>query len=279
MGLESSNRFSAAVARAFGKRLLPLVLCGVTGVTACGRSGESIDSRCALPAPQVVRENGAAVLLEWRLQDQDVFHQPALPNDSAFLAYRAAVRADGADLRDPVADDPEPGNAEEAALWEDEDYNHELARSGAVGSIRPITCLDALLFAHQNARVPELTTPTEFVASVLRRQTPDPAGGPRTELAVIFGAGNEMFVPKEVYGFDRASALVAEGWEYVYVLHNHTLQTNGDRIALGRPTLSVSDVHLTRNLVANRGLESARVTNGFYTFTVPAGQLPLMRSR
>jgi len=159
-------------------------------------------------------------------------------------------------------------------MWRDEDKNHELAQSGAVGKIEGITCLDALLFAYQNARVPELTHPTECLASVFRREVEG-----RSQLAVVFGAGNEMFVPKSVYGFDVVAELVEEGWQYWYGIHNHTLQKNGNRVALGRPGLSTSDVQLVRSLAANRGLMSARVTNGFYTFSVLAEEFSLMRSR
>jgi hypothetical protein len=88
-----------------------------------------------------------------------------------------------------------------------------------------------------------------------------------------------MFVPKSVYGLDHVAGLVAEGWDYWYAIHNHTLQRNGDRIALGRPTLSISDVQLTRNLAANQGLSIARVTNGFFTFSVEVEELSRMRSR
>jgi hypothetical protein len=82
-----------------------------------------------------------------------------------------------------------------------------------------------------------------------------------------------------VYGFDVATDSAAQGWEYWYVLHNHTTQRNGDRLALGAPALSTSDVQLMRNLARDAGLGSARVTNGFYTYTVPVGELDRLRSR
>ena len=240
-----------------------------------GADLDPVDQRCTWPAPpRIIREDGAAVLLEWRFRASEVYSDFVVPSDSAYLAFRAAVRADGADLRRPEADAPRPDNEAEAANWRDEDANHELAQSGEVGTIEPIGCLDALLFAFQNSRVSELTHPTEFLASVLRRRL-----GGQTHLAVVFGAGREMFVPKSVYGLDVVAELVAEGWEYWYAIHNHTLQRNGDRLALGNPTLSISDVQLVRNLARDQDLQSARVTNGLYTFRVPAAEFPLMRSR
>jgi len=258
------------------RRLFSLALCCAVGLASCRNQGsDPVDARCAWPAPpRIIREDGQAMLLEWRLPDRDIYSEPVVPPDSALLAFRAAVRADSADLRRPVADPPQPKNEAEAAMWRDEDVNHELAQSGEVGNIEGMTCLDALLFAYQNARVSELTHPTEFIASVLRREV-----NGRSELVVVFGAGGEMFVPKSVYGFDVVVELVAQGWDYWYVIHNHTLQRNGDRVALGRPTLSISDVHLVGNLAADQGLRSARVTNGFFTFSVRADEFSRMRSR
>lgn len=263
-------------------RLSRHLLIAVLLLVSCGRSGidadvriEPVDARCAFPTlPDTVRRDGGAVLLLWQFEDDPFFSRPVLPPDSAFLAYRAAIRADGADLPWPVADPPTPGSDAEAELWRSENVNAELARTGQAGSVAPITCLDALLFAHQNARVPQLARPTEFLASVLFLE----AEGER-RIAVVFGAGDGMYPPKSVYGFDLVDDYVARGWRYAYALHNHTLQKNGDRLALGAPALSTSDVQLTRSRVASAGLESARVTNGFYTYRAEAEDLGRLRSR
>lgn len=266
------------------ERIAYLALCAAVGLGSCQdprgemarmAAVDPVDTSCAWPTPpKIIREAEGAVLLEWQFPDAPIYSRQVIPPDSAYLAFRAAVRADSADLRRPVADPPQPKNEAEAANWLDEDVNHELAQSGQVGRIEGITCLDALLFAYQNARVAELTQPTEFLASVLRREVEG-----QRQLAVVFGAGDEMFIPKSVYGFDVVAEFVAQGWEYWYGIHNHTLQRNGDRVALGNPTLSTSDVQLVRNLAADHGLRNARVTNGFYTFSAKAEEFSLMRSR
>lgn len=233
------------------------------------------DASCRLPTgPTIVREDSGAVLLAWEMPFDPVYEQHVLPGDSGFLAYRAAVHADGADVKRPVADEPEARSPAEEEIWRDERFNNDLAQRGEVGVIERITCLDALFFAFQNARVPQLQRPTEFIISVLRR---DVAG--RAELAAVFGAGSEMFPPRAVYGMDIVDRYRADGWRYWYALHNHTLQKNGARLALGTPGLSTSDVQFMRSLAATRGLESARVTNGFYTFTAKASELNRLRSR
>lgn len=236
---------------------------------------EPVDPHCALPTPPtVLLERDGVVLWEWSLPALEIFFQPVLPPDSGLLAYRAAIRADGADLRRPVADEPAKGTEAEEEIWRNERFNNDLAYSGEVGTIQPITCLDALLFAAQDARFSELDHPTEFLASVLRRGVADDA-----RLVVVFGAGNEMFPPKEVYGFDVVDRYLADGWIYWYALHNHTIQRNGESLALGTPVPSTSDVQLTRNLAAGRGLEGVRVTNGFYTFSASVDGLAAFRSR
>ena len=194
-----------------GRRILILATVGLMASVAFAQQADTVDPRCAIPVePTIVLRDGGAVLLTWEFPAAAVHEQHVLPDDSAFLAYRAAVRADGADVRRPVADRDVPRTEAEAENWRKEDRNHELAQSGEVGSIDPITCLDALLFAYQNERVPQLEQPTEFLASVLRRVVDG-----RTELAVVFGAGREMYPPKSVYGFDVVERYRAGGWRWL----------------------------------------------------------------
>lgn len=232
---------------------------------------DPVDVLCALPSdPVVLLEEEGAVLQMWSLTWRDVYSQPVLPPDAAFLAYRRAIRAERADLERPPPLIP----GTETEIWRDERHNNDLAYSGAVGSIDPITCLDALLFAEQHSRFSQLDHPTEFIASILRRRT-----GESDEVMVIFGASDEMFPPGSFYGFDVADAHRAQGWNWAYVLHNHTLQDDDGSRVLGVPVPSTSDVELARVLAEQRGLESARVTNGFFTFRAQVRELVDFRAR
>lgn len=249
-------------------------------VLSCGGPGYDFDgdtagTTCAFPAdPDTIAIDGDAVLLRWEFPDDPVFASFALPQDTAFEAYRTTLRSDGADVRIPIADEPVPATEEEAILWRDDRFNAELARRGEAGTIEPIRCLDALLFAFQNSRVAQLDQPTEFLASVLLHESDGDS-----RVAVIFGAGMEMYPPKSVYGFEVVDEYRSRGWRYSYALHNHTIQKNGDRLALGTPALSTSDVQLTRSLAAESDLDGARVTNGFFTYVVAAEDLTRLRSR
>lgn len=232
------------------------------------------DSACEIPAQTTtILDEDGAILEVWELR-LDQVATTELPREPAFLAYRQAIERDGADVVRPVADPPEIRTEAEAKIWRDEFFNNDLVFDGGVGSIEPISCLDALLFSRQASRISQIDQPTEFIASVLRREAET---GPN--LLVVFGAGSEMFPPREVYGFEAVDSFLAEGWSYWYAIHNHTVQKNGNRIALGVPVPSTSDVQLYRSLAEGMGLESVRVTNGFYTFSASVDDLQVFRSR
>ena len=57
------------------------------------------------------------------------------------------------------------------------------------------------------------------------------------------------------------------------------VDVDGDRVALGVPAPSTSDVRMNRSLFERMGLGSARVTNGFYTFHGSAEDLEPFRAR
>lgn len=230
-----------------------------------------VSDQCKLPTePETVRQDGMNVLLSWQFPASDVLFTQTLPLDYGFLGFRKTMRDEGAEVMEPVADRP----AIDSEVSRRERFNSRLAHDGEVGHIRKIDCLEASLFAYQHARVSQIDQPTEFIASVLRKQRDG-----QDMLAVVFGAGDLMFPEKAYYGFDVVEQLIAEGWSFWYVLHNHTIQKNGNRLALGNPVLSTSDVQLSRSLAKNLSMEQARVTNGFFTFEVKTSDLHVFLTR
>lgn len=226
----------------------------------------SVEDECRFPGePVVVRTVGNAVLQYWELEDAGVWTSTRLPDDSAYVRYREQIEKAGADEMRPAQVVPEA--EKDSAYWERELRNVELAY-GEHGHVRPINCLEALLFAKHQSRSDQIETPTEFLASILRKEEDG-----RALLRVYFGGGDTMFPPNEVYGLDEAGLDVDGGWRYVAMLHNHTIQRMDGRLRLGVPAPSVNDVQLLRSLVADHGLESARVTNGLYTVEISAEQL------
>jgi hypothetical protein len=239
------------------------------GVVACREPAAVRDPgepspRCAPPAKrEVVVSDGAARLERWDSTDAGeagALFSTTLPDDTAYRVFRDTVRADGAELRRPIADREPPIDDPTREMWRREDHNAELVMSGKAGRLRPMQCLEALTF------VPD----RETIVLVLRRGE---------ALRLYVGTSDQMFPPKSVYGTTQAAADVADGWRLDVVLHNHTVQRRGAKIALGMPTLSIADVSLFRHLVAELGLAGAWVTNGVFTALVPAADFPLFLGR
>jgi hypothetical protein len=218
---------------------------------------------CQLPEPAVLLAEGTAVLQQWELPDQAVWFSEALPQSPGYAAYRAAIDAAGNDEPRPPVDVSAAQRATDGELWRREEANVASMYAGA-GDVRAVRCLDAALFALQDARYSHLTQPTEFIAHVLRKDG---------RLKIYFGAGGEPFPPKSVYGIDEVAVDVAAGWQYWIALHNHPLQTRGGKSTLGVPVPSTSDVSLLAGLVARLGLREVWVTNGMYTGVVSAENL------
>jgi hypothetical protein len=227
-----------------------------------------VPTRCELPDAAVLRQDGNTVMLQWDLSASPIWMSGTLPDAPGYAAYRAGIKGAGNDLLRPrliLKSDTEV----EREIARREEHNTALMYSGA-GYVRPIRCLEAALFAFQDARYSELTNPTEFIAHILRR-------GER--LKVFFGASDSMFPHKDVYGLAEVASEVQAGWEYLSVLHNHTIQTLDGKPALGVPAPSTSDVALFRGIGLRLNLREVWVTNGMYTGVVPAEHLSQFRTR
>ena len=256
------------VLRSSGLLVLGILACvGATPAPASSQTAAA--ARCELPEPTVLRREGNTVLHVWELSAAPAWFGETVPDAAGYLAYRAAIRAAGGDLPRPMADPPQPKDDAERELWGREDSNAALMYAGS-GEVRRIRCLEAALFALQDARYSELTRPTEFIAHILRRND---------RLKVYFGASDLMFPPKNFYGLEEVAAEVRAGWQYWVVLHNHTVRTLDGRPALGTPAPSTSDVQLFKGLVENLGLREVWITNGMYTGVVTSENLGRFSTR
>jgi hypothetical protein len=204
-----------------------------------------------------------AVLERFDLADDPAYFSSTLPDDSGYASYRRAIAAAHADVEHPVADPPDIPDDHMREVWRREDANRALAYAGTAGTIRPIHCLEALLFARQHAHKNELTDPSEFAALILRQPT-------RHALRVYVGRSDAMYPPREVYGTDQLPADLAAGWQLVAHLHNHTIRNLHGAPALGVTVPSTNDVQFLRGLAADAHLPAAWVTNGVYTIEIPA---------
>jgi len=243
---------------------LSAVVVMVTSLSVVALGQTASELRCELPAPTVLRRDGEALLQVWDVPQADIWVSERLPVAPSYDAYRAAIRAAGSDQIRPLADPPAPKDDAEREMWRREDLNVDLMYTGS-GEVRPVRCLEAALFALQDARSSQLTTPTEFIAYVLRR-------GDR--LKIYFGGSDQAVPPKSVYGTDAVAADVAAGWRYWVMLHSHTLRMRDGKPALGVPAPSTNDVQFSRGLVMSLGLQEVWVINGIYTGVVTSADLP-----
>jgi len=235
--------------------------------TTKSQTGASQTACALLAKPTILLEADGAVLKRWRVVDDPVFWRAIMPKNRGFSAYTSKLKSAGATQAHPPRIARTYKNERERLGWEKE-YRNESRVYAGVGKIRPIHCLEALMFAQQNDRYPQLSHPTEFVVAVLRKRIDG-----RDWLTLYFGAGAQLFPPKTVYGFDQARADVKRGWTFLVALHNHTIRRQGKRLLLGMPVPSTNDVQLMTGLVQEAGLQAIWVTNGRYTGVVPAGNL------
>ncbi|TFL15345.1 hypothetical protein CSC67_01020 [Pusillimonas caeni] len=181
-----------------------------------------VEPACAFPSEaKVLKDRNGALLKVWRFKASTKYTASSVPEDSGLLEYQRYIASLGGDAKRPPLKVPAALSDEEKQIWDAEVRNNESIHHSQIGSIEPISCLDALLFSEQNRRVPQIDAPTEFIASVLSRVDQG-----EHQLLVVFGAGLDMFPPKSVYGLEVVQEAVGDGWEYSYMIHNHTIQNH-----------------------------------------------------
>lgn len=259
-----------------------MIAAGFVLAAACaGRPGGAASAPaasggCRWPvAPVVLRQAADTVEQSWTFEAGQMPERvtpSSLPALSAFLdTVRMRVGAlDANALLDRqiahYASRPDSDSQGEAA-------NGRLVRGRSVGTLRPISCLEALLVEYQAARFPMASHPTEFHAVVMERED---AG--RRRVRVYLAGSGATWPPKARLLFERVDADRKEGWRAVAHIHNHPFLFDHADIA-GANAPSISDVQFWRHLRDDLGVESARVTNGFATFEAPAADFDRLRAR
>jgi hypothetical protein len=255
----------------------PPALSAAAGADACTLDGA---------APEVLAVADAEPS-EWHgvfdLPDGPRLWEPAEP-DGAIAGFREAVRGRlGADpdarsllqrQREIFLAMPE--------TWRGEAENSALLLEGRVGTIRPIGCLEAMLWKWQAARHPMLEHPTEFGAYVLR-------GNGRVRVYL----SSADLVGQKVRGAvtQRVREDVQAGFRLAAHLHNHpflfdrqvgdrmwTMEGTTDDVA-GALAPSMTDVQFFRSLRDVHGLEEAWITNGLDTSRLRADELDALTGR
>lgn len=268
-------------ARTLASRLVAAAVTIVAAACAAGAGrSASPDARpgaCRWPvAPVVLRQAGDTLYQSWTFEAGRLPERvsPAtLPALSAFLDT-VRSRVGTLDARALLsrqiayyASRPDSDSQGEAA-------NGRMVLSGSAGTLRPASCLEALLVDFQAARFPMASHPTEFHAVVMEKTE---AG--RRMMRVYFAGSSAPWPPKANLLFERVADDRRNGWRAVAHLHNHPFEFAGSGDIDGANAPSLSDVQFWRYLRDSVGIESARVTNGFATFQAPAAAFGRLRAR
>jgi hypothetical protein len=232
---------------------------------------------CRWPVePVVLRQAADTVYQSWTYGAGQLPEEVApsrLPALSAFLDTVRA-RVGPLDARAQLARQIAYYAARPDSDSQGEAENGRLVLAGAVGALRPASCLESLLVDYQAARFPMASHPTEFHAVVMERGE----AGSR-EVRVYFAASGAPWPPRATLLFERVAADRREGWRAVAHLHNHPFLFAGEGDVAGANAPSLTDVQFWRHLRDEFGIERARVTNGFATFEAPAWSFDRLRAR
>ncbi|MDX6768985.1 MAG: hypothetical protein SF051_05595 [Elusimicrobiota bacterium] len=234
---------------------LPAPAAASAGATACRWPS----------APAVITDEPRLAIRVWEAPDSLVFdlYPQALPELSAFRAWaRSETDLTGA----TVDTDAYALLRRQLALYRrlrfDVADSIEMIVGGRVGRIRPMSCLEQLLFADHQARFP-VQGYTEFNAFVLKKDG-------RLRAYSMSSGTNDGVAPSVDLIRARLDADRAQGWTVELNLHNHPFNfknPTGDIGATLVPSGSLAggDVSALTRQFTSLGLAAAAITNGFDT--------------
>jgi hypothetical protein len=218
---------------------------------------------CAFPAPpMVVRDEVGALLQYWLIRNAPELGESSLPATPSLHEFRERIARSIDTVPRSLVERQLAGTTGADA------ENVRLVLAGAAGSIRPMSCLEALLLATRTERAtargrPMHVDPTEFVSFVLKRGD---------TLKVWFYTVDQPGLGRLGVLHEPVGRDVDEGWEVVTNLHNHNFFPGTERV-LGGVVPSGTDVQYLRSARATFGLPGASITNGFHSLDISAGDL------
>ena len=216
----------------------------------------------ALPAPRVVAEGPSSLLQYWVVDNAPWLNEATLPASPALREFRERISSTiDTNARRLL-------ERQVAQLDGGDDANLRLVLSGEAGSLRPMSCLEALLLATQAERTRAqgssmYDNPTEFVAYVLQRGDTLKVWYYTVDQAGIRGLGTiHGPVEEDVRG----------GWSPVRSIHNHNFFPDSEPFCCG-VTPSLADVESARIMRDAIGVPQFVITNGFDSVEISAAEL------
>jgi hypothetical protein len=269
--------------------VLPFILMGCIGLLQCIPHSIIAQSNgnCSLEyfEPKVIPITEADKA-EWHgiynLLDEPFLWNPVL-NDASLTQFQNSVQEKTGDINSKTLIDRQRQIF--AALpneWNGEAENSRLLLEGIVGGIKPMTCLEAMLWKWQNHRYPMLEFPTEFGAFILKRDN---------ILRIYLSSSDIVGARIRHELMELIQKDLESGYELLAHLHNHPFLFDrkiGDRMWTMEETIddiagalapSMTDVSFYRGIRDTYGLKEAWITNGIETSKFSAGEFDLMISR
>jgi len=194
-------------------RDLPLRLLAAAAAACAGRPDRAASAPpgpggCRWPvAPVVLRQTADTVYQSWTYEAGQLPEQVTpgeLPALASFLDT-VRTRVGALDARALLSRQIAHYAARPDSDSQGEAENGRMVLGGAVGSLRPASCLEALLVEYQAARFPMASHPTEFQAVVMERSD---AG--RRWVRVYFAGSGAPWPPRAGVLLERVAADRAE---------------------------------------------------------------------
>lgn len=222
---------------------------------------------CQWPRDTRILDHGTSSTLEFT--DGGALAVAGFPADGALERYRRSMvsRLD-TDPRDPIALLRRQRRLFEAGRMYHELPVYDRIIAGTYGAIRPISCLEGLLYEYhltQRARAGRRGV-TEFLALLLRQ--PGGEGG----LRVLFAASDSDGGAYAAAMMPSLRDALATGWRFEATLHNHPFAPSRPDI-VGTTIPSAVDEATSRSWSETYGLRRMVITNGFSTWEVPTRDL------
>lgn len=203
-------------------------------------------------------EKGPAELWFFEVENAAVFNSYRTSKDQNFIQMQKFIR-------DRSSTDPRALIARQTSLFKRRPdlYSESIkisnaVRTGKLGKIRSISCLESLLLMEHMKRQPVQKGPTELSAYVLKKGT---------NLRVLYSSENEASVPfhDEIKKVLRES--INSAWEPVFQIHSHPFSLATKELdIMGVVTPSEPDTNLYFTLFNDYKVPQVRISNGFSTF-------------
>lgn len=220
-------------------------------------------------SPIILKEDGPALFQYWELEQDQRLWQATLGNLPALEAYKDSLsQALGDSLLSLLIDrefhQSNPSGKPIRSL-----DNYHLVHEGYIGTIQPISYLEAELLNYQLNRYPLFSHPTEFHGFILQN---DSLGLVR----IYFAASDQGWPPKATPLVEHMEPIIGKGWRLSHHIHNHYESSKDNYLGIMAPSLA--DAHYFKVLHARFDLEEARITNGFSTLLLSGEELASLNS-